>query len=123
MFENQPWMRDSDGLGYELAQCAEEGRDISGLKEKIDAILAMPAGSEKEKAAGDLLDATLALPIVEGYPYCEPTASKPRLPASPTFPFQATCTTACTAAGWAAAAAACWASPTRDGGAARSMPC
>lgn len=73
MFENQPWMRDSDGLGYELAQCAEEGRDISGLKEKIDAILAMPAGSEKEKAAGDLLDATLALPIVEGYPYCEPT--------------------------------------------------
>ena len=61
MFENQPWMRDSDGLGYELAQCAEEGRDISGLKEKIDAILAMPAGSEKEKAAGDLLDASSIL--------------------------------------------------------------
>ena len=73
MFENQPWMRDSDGLCYELAQCAEEGRDVTGLKEKIDAILAMPAGSEKERAAGELLDATRALPVAAGYPYREPT--------------------------------------------------
>ena len=50
------WLSDSSSLKYEWYQCNEEGRDVTGLKEKIDAICAMPAGKAKEAAAGVLLD-------------------------------------------------------------------
>ena len=67
------WLSDSSSLKYELDQCTDEGRDITGLKEEIDAIVAIPAGKAREAAAGVLLDKTINLPLQADYPHVEPT--------------------------------------------------
>lgn len=67
------WLSDSSSLKYEWYQCNEEGRDVTGLKEKINAIRAIPAGRAREAAAGALLDETIVLPMRADYPYNEPT--------------------------------------------------
>lgn len=71
---DQLWLQLAPELGIELAECAEEGKDVSGLAERIEAVQAMPEGDpHRELAAAALLDETLVLPIVPEYPYDEPS--------------------------------------------------
>ena len=73
MLKQQPWMHDSEALLIELDQLREEGKETAGLKEKVEAILAMPGGAEKEAAAAAFLDMSYALPVRPDSPYDEPS--------------------------------------------------
>ncbi len=73
MLKQQPWMHDSEALLIELDQLREEGKETEGLKEKVEAILAMPEGAEKEAAAAAFLDMSYALPVRPDSPYDEPS--------------------------------------------------
>ena len=73
MLKEQLWMHDSEALWIELDQLAEEGKDISGLREEVEAILAMGEGTAKEEAAAAFLDKTYALPLKKDVAYAEPS--------------------------------------------------
>ncbi len=60
-------------LRDEKRQCEDEGIDMSGLNAMFDAVIAMPDGALKEKAADDLYQMICAAPRVEGYKYDEPS--------------------------------------------------
>jgi len=70
MLEHQGYMRNSQDLKVELDECRDEGKDITGLAQEIEDILAME-GRQKEEAAGAFLDRTLQLPV-KG-PWAEPS--------------------------------------------------
>ena len=73
MLKEQLWMHDSEALWIELDQLAEEGKDVSGLREEVEAILAMGEGTAKEEAAAAFLDKTYALPLKKDVAYAEPS--------------------------------------------------
>jgi ADP-ribosylglycohydrolase len=69
---NHAWLKLAKELHIELDQASEEGKDISGLKEAIEAIQALPEDDpQREVRAGELLDRTLQLPVRDTYAYVE----------------------------------------------------
>ena len=72
---NQLWNQISAvDLTIERAQCADEGRDLSSVEDEFDALSRMdPADSRTQDRACALLDRTLTLPIVDGFPHREPS--------------------------------------------------
>lgn len=73
MLQEQLWMHDSEALEIELNQLADEGKDTTGLMERVRQILAMDPGAEKERAAARFLDESYALPVKADAPYVEPS--------------------------------------------------
>lgn len=70
----QPWLRYAPSLHIELEQCRDEGRDITGLEERITAIQSIPAGDpRRESEAAQLLDETIHLPTRADFSYTEPS--------------------------------------------------
>ena len=69
-----PWLRYAPDLHVELEQCRDEGKDVSGLAERIAAIQSMPEDDpRREIEAARLLDETIALPVRADFPYMEPS--------------------------------------------------
>ena len=71
------WLRYSGGLKTELAQSADEGKDISGYKEKVGSVLEIPEERKREAAAQALMEEMAALPTMTAYKYPKPT-TKPK---------------------------------------------
>lgn len=72
--QSQSWLTYAEDLPFELLQCRDEGKNIQGLQERIENILALPEDDPaRESAAAQLLDETGALPIKPGYRYHEPS--------------------------------------------------
>jgi hypothetical protein len=70
----QPWLLYAPDLLIELEQCRDEGRDITGLEERIIAIQSIPAGDpRRETEAAQLLDETIHLPTRADFSYTEPS--------------------------------------------------
>ena len=67
------WELYSKSLHFEYMQSIEEGLDIEQYKPLFDAIIALPADEYKERMADVLFDVVSHAPIVEGYPYTEPS--------------------------------------------------
>ena len=67
------FFRGVDGLMVELIQAQQEGKDITGLKEEIDAIMQMEDGVEKMAAADAFYDKVAAMPVREDFAYSEPS--------------------------------------------------
>lgn len=64
----------ANDLMFELHQCAEEGKDVTGLRERIEAIQALAEDDpEREELAARLLDETIGLPVRPDFPYHEPS--------------------------------------------------
>jgi len=71
---NHRWLKLAEELHIELDQAYEEGKEITGLKERIQAVQSMDIDDPlRERRAGELLDETMKLPIRDGYPYTEPS--------------------------------------------------
>jgi len=72
------WMWISTGdLRTELRQLADEGRDVSPIKRKAQALIRLGderiATEANQRKAGELLDAARALPMRRDYPFVEPS--------------------------------------------------
>lgn len=67
------WELYSADLGVEYIQSIEEGLDVAHLKPLFDAIATLPRSAEKEELADILFRMLRQAPIVEGYPYTEPS--------------------------------------------------
>ncbi len=73
MLSQQPWIKPSDGLEFELTQAQEQGLEITEeirqlVQRAIDA-----QGSDKQALALKAHAAIARLPMQEGYPYQEPS--------------------------------------------------
>jgi hypothetical protein len=63
-----------DDLKIERQQCEEEGKDLSALEARFDTLIEADLDDpDIQRAAGELLDETVALPVREDYPYHEPS--------------------------------------------------
>ncbi|HZJ83046.1 MAG TPA: ADP-ribosylglycohydrolase family protein [Clostridia bacterium] len=69
---NTTWLSFYERLDIELIQCKEEGKDISGYKEKIIQLKGLDS-REREIRAGILLDELAGLPIKGEHTYTEPS--------------------------------------------------
>lgn len=77
-------------LREELKQRAEEGCDVRGYAEQVEAAIAAAAATGDEQPVSEVYDALMALPIAASFPYVEPSdldairaarpASAPALP-------------------------------------------
>jgi len=68
------WFRYAPDLHVELGQARDEGRDTTGLAERIAEIQALDENDPmRERLAAQLLDETERLPVKAGYPYVEPS--------------------------------------------------
>lgn len=67
------WESYPDQLMVEYIQCIDEGKNLEKMKPLFDAIYAMEAGNERERMSDILFSLICKAPIVEGYPYTEPS--------------------------------------------------
>ena len=71
---SQAWLTYAEDLRFELMQCRDEGRDIKGLEEKIESILALPEDDpSRETSAASLLDESVVLPQKASFRFTEPS--------------------------------------------------
>ncbi len=67
------WEFYADGAETEYLQSVEEGLDIARYKDLFDFVYYMPQGEIKKKLGDVLFDIVSNAPLIEGYPYIEPS--------------------------------------------------
>lgn len=66
MFTGQLWFQNSEALFIELEQLADEGKDVIGLRARVERILCTDDAAQKERLATEFLQTTYAMPLKAG---------------------------------------------------------
>jgi ADP-ribosylglycohydrolase len=114
-WSNQPWLLVGQGdLAIERQQCTEEGRDLSPVEAEFAALQELDLSDEASRQRAEaLLDRTQELPLVAGFPCCEPSdlpgiqAQRPPQAALPACALTAEQLGDKALGGWAGRAAGC----------------
>lgn len=74
MLEHQKWMYYPEDLVTEWKQAKDEGKDVDHLKAMCETVSKQPRSADFTAPADEIAKKIAEAPVVEGYPYTEPSA-------------------------------------------------